>query len=61
MNKCEEQGFQHAWEDTTSNVVYATYPPQYPQKQETCKNCWLKRIYRREVKERIEYIECTDN
>ncbi len=42
-NKCEKLGFVHSWEDTTPNVVYPTYPPQYPNKSERCENCGLER------------------
>jgi hypothetical protein len=37
--KCEEIGFEHAWEEVTPNVVYPTDPPQYPPRTEKCKNC----------------------
>lgn len=53
--KCSEQWFEHAWEDTTPNLVYATYPPQYPDRQETCKNCWLTRYHRTKQEKWFEY------
>ena len=56
-NKCEKLGFKHAWEDTTSNIVYMTNPPSYPVREETCKNCGLKRTFRKEIKEWIEYSD----
>jgi len=39
ITKCSEAGFDHSWENSTPNIVYACYPPKYPDKQETCKNC----------------------
>jgi len=56
-NKCEKAGFKHAWEDSTPPFVYLTNPPQYPDRQETCKNCGLTRYFRKEVKEWIEYSD----
>lgn len=53
-NKCEKVGFEHAWEDVTPNIVYATNPPQYPPKTERCLNCGLVRRFitkQREIKE----------
>lgn len=51
--KCSELWFAHAWENTTPNEVLMSNPPIYPDKRETCKNCWLTRIYR--VETTIEY------
>jgi hypothetical protein len=54
MNKCEQAGFEHAWEDVTPQEVYLTNPPQFPPKTEKCKNCGLTRRYvtvQREIKE----------
>lgn len=56
-NKCEKFGFEHAWVDTTPNVVYPTNPPQYPDREETCKNCGLKRWFRSKTEEWIEYSD----
>ncbi len=56
-NKCEKAGFNHAWEDTTPNEVYATFPATFPDKQETCKNCWLIKYHRQEVKKWEEYSD----
>lgn len=53
--KCDEIGFQHAWEDCTPPIVYPTSPPQRPDKQERCVNCGLVRIYKVTVKAEIEY------
>ena len=54
MNKCEEQGFQHAWERIENNLVYLTNPPSYPDPQRRCINCGkvetLKTI-QREIKQ----------
>lgn len=55
QTKCSEQGFEHAWENTTPNIVYCTFPASYPDKEETCKNCWLKRFHRQKVENWIEY------
>jgi len=41
--KCDEIGFEHAWEDITPQEVYFTNPPQYPPRIERCKNCGLIR------------------
>lgn len=53
-NKCEQQGFQHAWEPIENNFVYPTNPPSYPDPQRECINCHkietLKTI-QREIKE----------
>lgn len=54
-NKCKKVGFIHAWEDITSNIIYASYPPNYPPKQEVCMNCGLKRTYRTSVERWFEY------
>jgi hypothetical protein len=35
--------------------VYCTFPASYPDKEETCKNCWLKRFHRQKVENWIEY------
>ena len=56
-NKCEEAGFEHSWENTTPNVVYPTFPPRYPDTEETCRNCGLKRWHREEIKRWIEYSD----
>lgn len=37
--KCEEIGFVHAWQDITENIIYPTYPPQYPPRKRQCLNC----------------------
>lgn len=53
-NKCKEAGFEHAWEDVTPNIIYPTYPPQYPPKTERCINCGIKReliVTQPEIKE----------
>ena len=55
QTKCSEQWFEHAWEDTTPNIVYACYPPISPDKQETCRNCWLKKFHRQKIERWIEY------
>jgi hypothetical protein len=41
--KCDEYGFEHAWEDITEQIIFLTDPPQYPPKRERCKNCGLIR------------------
>lgn len=54
FSKCEKLGFEHLWEDTTPNIVYATMPPQYPPKQRKCINCHKKQveiIIQREIRE----------
>ncbi len=54
MTKCETYDFEHLWEDTTPNIVYATYPPSYPPKQRKCKNCGLEqteKLIQREIRE----------
>lgn len=56
-NKCEKQGFIHAWEDSTPNIVYATNPPRYPDKQQTCLNCNLTRVFREKREAWIEYSD----
>ena len=38
-NKCEKLNMQHAWENIENNMVYATYPPTYPNLQKRCINC----------------------
>jgi len=55
MNRCDELGLKHAWEDTTPNIVYPTNPPQYPNHQQTCQNCGLKKTLT--VTEKWEYRE----
>ncbi len=42
-NKCERAGFEHLWEDTTPNFVYATLP-QYPPKERKCRNCGKQQV-----------------
>lgn len=54
--KCSELGFKHSWNNTTPNIVYPTNPAQYPDNEETCDNCGLKRISRREIREWTDYI-----
>lgn len=54
-NKCKEQGFVHAWQDITENIVYATYPPQYPPRKEQCQNCGLTRTHCQTVEKWFEY------
>lgn len=56
-NKCESQKFKHAWVNTTPNIVYPTYPPQSPSKQETCSNCQLIRYHRTKTTNWIEYSD----
>jgi len=56
-NKCREQGLVHAWQDITPNIVYATNPPQFPNKQEQCMNCGLIREHKEAVEKWIEYRE----
>jgi len=54
QNKCEKHGFQHAWEEIKSNMVYPTIPPQYPPRKQRCINCGLIRILKvkqHEIKE----------
>jgi len=43
QNKCEKNGFKHAWEDVITNIVYLTNPPQYPPKTQRCINCGITR------------------
>ena len=57
QNKCEELKMKHAWENTTPNIVYPTYPPQYPAKRETCLNCGLVRTHREKTERWIEYSD----
>lgn len=57
MNKCEKLKMNHAWEDTTPNVVYPTFPPQYPPKQDTCSNCKLVRTFHEKVERSISYSD----
>ena len=54
-NKCKEAGFQHSWEDVTPNVVYPTCPPQYPPRQERCRNCGLKATHLSKTESWIEF------
>lgn len=56
-NKCEQAGFEHAWENTTSSIVYLTNPPQYPDQEETCRNCGLRKWYRESTKRWLEYSD----
>lgn len=53
--KCKELGFAHAWVNITDNIVYATYPPQYPPKKEKCKNCGLTRTHYERTETWLEY------
>ena len=53
--KCSEHGFQHSWVDATSNMVYPTHPPQYPDKEERCINCDLVRTYRSKEEKWFDY------
>ncbi len=39
VEKCEEIGFAHCWEDVTPKIVYLANPPQYPARERRCKNC----------------------
>lgn len=57
QNKCEEKNFEHAWTDITPNIVYPTYPPQYPPRQEECRNCGLKRTFHSKTEEWVEYSD----
>ena len=57
MNKCEKLKIHHAWENCTPNIVYPTYPPQYPPKQEKCRNCKLVRTFYERTEEWIEYSD----
>lgn len=57
QNKCEELKMKHAWKNTTPNIVYATYPPQYPCRQDTCLNCGLVRTFREKLEKWIEYSD----
>lgn len=54
-NKCKELGLHHAWKNTTKNMFYTVMPPRSPDKEETCKNCNLKRTYRSKIEEWLEY------
>lgn len=56
-NKCEKAGFQHAWENSTPNIVYPTNPPRYPAQEETCKNCGLIRYHREKIEKWVEYSD----
>ena len=53
QTKCSELWFEHAWEDTTNYTTLQMWPPI---RNETCKNCWLKRYHRENVERWIEYI-----
>lgn len=56
-NKCEKIKFQHAWNDSTPNIVYTTNPPRSPDKQQTCSNCGLIRTFREKREAWIEYSD----
>lgn len=56
-NKCEKLKMKHAWENTTSNIVYLTMPPQYPPHQETCQNCGLVKTFYESRKTWVEYSD----
>jgi len=54
MTKCEDNGFEHLWDNTTPNVIYPTYPPQFPSSERTCKNCGKREreiVVQEEIKE----------
>lgn len=53
--KCKKLGFAHAWVNITENIVYATFPPQYPPKKEKCKNCGLTRTHYERRETWLEY------
>ena len=55
QNSCKDHGMVHAWKNITSNVVCATYPPQYPPKEEQCANCGLVRTFYSRTEEWVEY------
>jgi hypothetical protein len=58
-NRCDENNFIHCWEDITPNIVYATYPPTYPNKKRRCRNCGRREelvIIQKEIKEWKEVI-----
>jgi len=59
-NKCEDNGFEHAWEDVGNDFNVTVYPPEPVDKQETCKNCGLGRAHRSKTKEWIEYSDGVD-
>lgn len=54
-NKCKEQGLVHAWKNITENIIYPTYPPQYPPTKEQCQNCGLTRTHQEKRETWFEY------
>lgn len=54
MNRCEEAGFEHSWEDNNREILSICPSPE---KKDTCKNCWLIKFYRYESREWIEYSD----
>lgn len=55
QTSCKENKLVHAWKDITSNEVLASYPPQYPPRQEQCQNCGLVRTYREKIESWLDY------
>jgi len=54
IKDCEKEGLAHAWDYPENNIVFPTFPPQYPDQTRKCLNCGKEEVYKtiqHEIKE----------